>query len=197
MPEELYKHDGKRRIALGEIFAGKAEWRRQNPSRIPTTRGIWKRPQSLIGSQIRLMACRVPPSMPSLSFMRTTRATNLARSCARSAFTLIPRLLRTSAGVTLPVELASDANRSRLRGIEVPFVLLVRAGSRRASRAIVAHGRCEDCSAEWASPSLGDLESGVSQPAFWQLSNISTALCRASQREIGRASCRERVCLYV
>jgi hypothetical protein len=36
------------------------------------------------------------------------------RSCARSAFTLIPRLLRTSAGATSPVELASDANRSRL-----------------------------------------------------------------------------------
>ena len=29
MPEELYKHDGERRIALVEIFAGKAEWRRQ------------------------------------------------------------------------------------------------------------------------------------------------------------------------
>ena len=29
MPEELYKHDGERGIALVEIFEGKAEWRRQ------------------------------------------------------------------------------------------------------------------------------------------------------------------------
>jgi hypothetical protein len=29
MPEELYKHDGERRIALVEIFEGKAEWRRR------------------------------------------------------------------------------------------------------------------------------------------------------------------------
>jgi|SRR6516225_1016280 len=29
MPEQLYKHDGERRIALVEIFEGKAQWRRQ------------------------------------------------------------------------------------------------------------------------------------------------------------------------
>jgi hypothetical protein len=29
MPEELYKHDGERRITLVEIFEGKAQWRRQ------------------------------------------------------------------------------------------------------------------------------------------------------------------------
>ena len=29
MPEELHKHDGERRIALVEIFEGKAQWRRQ------------------------------------------------------------------------------------------------------------------------------------------------------------------------
>ena len=28
MPEELHKHDGERRIALVEIFEGKAQWRR-------------------------------------------------------------------------------------------------------------------------------------------------------------------------
>jgi hypothetical protein len=85
-------------------------------SSIPTTRGIWKRLQSLIGSQSRLMACHLPRSIRSSSFMMTTRATNLARSCARSAFTLIPRLLRTSAGATSPVKLADNANRTRLRG---------------------------------------------------------------------------------
>jgi hypothetical protein len=40
---------------------------------------------------------------------------------------------------------------------------------------MLLHRTCEDCSAEWASLSLGDLESGVSQPSFWLLSNISTA----------------------
>src|SRR6516162_11547297 len=105
MPEALHKHDGERRIALVEIFEGKAQWRRQKAVEHPT-RGIWKRPQSWIGSQSRLIACHLPPSIPSSSFMRTTRAKNLARSCARSASTLIPRLLRTSAGATSPVELA-------------------------------------------------------------------------------------------
>ena len=35
MPEELYKHDGERRIALVEIFAGKAEWRRHKANEHP------------------------------------------------------------------------------------------------------------------------------------------------------------------
>ena len=36
---------------------------------------------------------------------------------------------------------------------------------------MLLHRTCEDCS---ASPSLGDLESGVSQPPFWLLSNVQT-----------------------
>src|SRR6516225_6608633 len=33
----------------------------RKPSNIPTTRGIWKRPQSWIGLQSRLIACHLPP----------------------------------------------------------------------------------------------------------------------------------------
>jgi hypothetical protein len=50
-----------------------------------------------------------------------------------------------------------------------------RSGGWISSVWMLLHRTCEDCSAEWASPSLGNLESGVSQPAFWLLSNISTA----------------------
>ena len=35
MPEELYKHAGERRIALVEIFEGKAQWRRQKAVQHP------------------------------------------------------------------------------------------------------------------------------------------------------------------
>jgi hypothetical protein len=63
MPEELYKHEGERRIALVEIFEGKAQWRRQKAVEHPATRGIWRRPQSWIGSQSRLIACHPPPSI--------------------------------------------------------------------------------------------------------------------------------------
>jgi len=35
MPEELYKHDDERRIALVEIFEGKALWRRQKAAEQP------------------------------------------------------------------------------------------------------------------------------------------------------------------
>src|SRR6516225_9623310 len=116
MPEQLYKHDGERRIVLVEIFEGKAQWRRQKAVEHPTTRGIWKRPQFWIGSQSRLIACHLPPSIPSSSFMRTTRAKSLARSCARLASTLIPRLLRTSAGATSPVELSGGVSDQRGAG---------------------------------------------------------------------------------
>jgi len=40
---------------------------------------------------------------------------------------------------------------------------------------MLLHWTGEDGSAEWASPSLADLESGVSQPSFWLLFSISTA----------------------
>ena len=106
MPEQLHKHDGERRIASLRYSRGRPSGADRKPANIPTTRGIWKRPQSWIGSQSWLRAFHLLLSIPSSSFMRTTRAKNLARSCARSASTLIPRLLRTSAGATSPVELA-------------------------------------------------------------------------------------------
>jgi len=48
-------------------------------------------------------------------------------------------------------------------------------GGRISSVQMLLHRTCEDCSAECASLSLRDLVSGVSQPSFWLLSNISTA----------------------
>jgi len=35
MPEQVYKHDGERRIVLVEIFEGKAQWRRQKAGEHP------------------------------------------------------------------------------------------------------------------------------------------------------------------
>jgi hypothetical protein len=38
MPEQIYKHDGERRIVLVEIFEGKAQWRRQKAVEHPDDR---------------------------------------------------------------------------------------------------------------------------------------------------------------
>ena len=52
----------------------------------------------------------------------------------------------------------------------------------RAQRRRFATGQREDCSAEYGSPSLAGLESGVSQPSFWPLFSFSTArLMKSSQ----------------
>ena len=63
----------------------------------------------------------------------------------------------------------------------VPITTLPRSASAVLPRAeektswVFCYRSTRDCSAECGSLSLAGLESGVSQPAFWLLSNISTA----------------------